>query len=85
MDRREFLKLGALADRRSFWHGAFTSVNTATLQKVWNSPVAVAAGAPQSEPGAQGLLARVWPDCVHFEKRDFTSGKRLDPHWEVKL
>ena len=35
--------------------------------------------------GAQGLLARVWPDCVHFEKRDFTSGKRLDPHWEVKL
>lgn len=74
-----------LADKRSFWHGGFTSVNTATLQKVWNSPEAVAAGAPQSEPRAQGLLVRVWPDYVHFEKRDFTDGKRLDPHWEVKL
>lgn len=74
-----------LADKRSFWHGAFTSVNTSTLQKVWNSPEAVAAGAPQSEPRAQGLLVRVWPDYVHFEKRDFTEGKRLDPHWEVKL
>ena len=69
-----------LADDRSFWKGAFTSVNTATLQHVW--------GVGKNEKirnFPQGLLVRVWPDFVHFERRNFRDGGRFDPAWEREL
>ena len=68
----------SLEDDRSFWRGAFTSVNTATLQHVWG------AGKEQKIRNfPQGLLVRVWPDFVHFERRNFRDGCRFDPAWEV--
>ena len=68
----------SLEDDRSFWRGAFTSVNTATLQHVWG------VGKEQKVRNfPQGLLVRVWPDFVHFERRNFRDGCRFDPAWEV--
>lgn len=73
----------SLDDSRSFWRGKFTSVNAGTLQLVHAPPEKVAAGAPKKEKSPQGLLMRVWPDCVHFERRDFKNACRFDPAWET--
>ena len=69
----------SLEDDRSFWSGAFTSVNTATLQHVWNPDRTKVQNFPQ------GLLVRVWPDFVHFERRNFRDASRFDPAWERKI
>ena len=70
----------SLEDDKSFWHGAFTSVNTATLQHVWG------VGKEQKIRNfPQGLLVRVWPDFVHFERRNFRDGCRFDPAWEARI
>ena len=68
-----------LEDDRSFWRGAFTSVNTATLQHVWRPDGTKELNFPQ------GLLVRVWPDFVHFERRNFRDGGRFDPAWEREI
>lgn len=75
----------ALDDERSFWRGDFTSVNAGTLQLVYHSPEKMAAGAPKKELWPQGLLMRVWPDFVHFERRDFKNQCRFDPAWECPV
>ena len=62
-----------------------TSVNAGTLQLVYHSPEKVAAGAPKKELWPQGLLMRVWPDFVHFERRDFKNLCRFDPAWECPV
>lgn len=69
----------SLEDDRSFWSGAFTSVNTATLQHVWKPDRTKILNFPQ------GLLVRVWPDFVHFERRNFRDGRRFDPAWEREI
>jgi predicted phosphodiesterase len=69
----------SLADNRSFWRGDFTSVNAGTLQHVY-LPKGSSERKIRNSP--QGLLVRVWPDFVHFERRDFKNQCRLDPAWE---
>lgn len=69
----------SLEDDRSFWRGAFTSVNTATLQHVWRPDGTKELNFPQ------GLLVRVWPDFVHFERRNFRDACRFDPAWEREI
>ena len=70
----------SLEDDKSFWRGAFTSVNTATLQHVWS-----AGKAEKIRNFPQGLLVRVWPDFVHVERRNFRDGTRFDPAWESEM
>ena len=69
----------SLADERSFWRGDFTCVNAGTLQHVY-----LPKGSKESKIRnyPQGLLLRVWPDFVHFERRDFKNQCRFDPAWE---
>ncbi|MBR2837326.1 MAG: metallophosphoesterase [Kiritimatiellae bacterium] len=91
----------SLTDDRSIWQGGFTSLGTASLracatpadelhpdsgyENAWGGLNAYKAMRPLAETSRQGMLVRVFDDCIAFTRRDFSSDKMLGGDWVVPL
>lgn len=91
----------SLTDERSIWQGGFTSLGTASLRACaspgdelhpdsgyengWGGQNAFKASRPIPETSRQGMLVRVFNDCIAFTRRDFSTDKTLGGDWVVPL
>ena len=91
----------SLTDERSIWQGGFTSLGTASLracalpgdelhpdsgyENAWGGQNAFKAMRPIPETSQQGMLVRVFDDCVAFTRRDFSTDKMLGGDWVMPL
>ena len=91
----------SLTDTRSIWQGGFTSLGTASLracalpgselypdsgyENAWGGQNAFKAMRPIPEPSRQGMLVRVFDDCISFTRRDFSIDKMLGGDWVMPL
>ena len=91
----------SLTDDRSIWQGGFTSLGTASLracatpgdelhpdsgyENSWGGQNAFKAMRPIPETSQQGMLVRVFDDCVAFSRRDFSTGRMLGGDWVMPL
>ena len=90
-----------LTDERSIWQGAFTALGTSSLRYTGmpynqypdvgiengggkNGAGRVMARMPTMD-GRQGLLVRVYGDCMTFSRRDFMYGRSLGEDWIMPL
>ena len=87
-----------LNDERTLWRGSFTSVGTAALKFLVpfggreNSEIDGAEDSGEQllarlrpEDGKHGMVCRVYPDRVEFERRDFANGLSLGNDWIVPI
>ena len=89
-----------LTDERSIWQGGFTSLGTASLracttphdefpddgyENAWGGLNAFKTMPPLPESSQQGMLVRVFDDCVAFSRRDFSIDKMLGGDWVMPL
>ena len=89
-----------LTDERSIWQGGFTSLGTASLracttptdefpdtgyENAWGGQDAFKTMPPLPETNQQGMLVRVFDDCIAFSRRDFSIGKMLGGDWVVPV
>ena len=91
----------SLTDERSIWQGGFTSLGTASLracavpgdelhpdsgyENAWGGQNAFKAMRPIPEKSRQGMLVRVFDDCIAFTRRDFAIDKMLGGDWVMPL
>jgi hypothetical protein len=91
----------SLTDDRSIWQGGFTSLGTASLrgcatpgdelhpdsgyENAWGGLNAFKAMRPIGETSRQGMLVRVFDDCIAFTRRDFSIDKMLGGDWVMPL
>ena len=91
----------SLTDERSIWQGGFTSLGTASLracavpgnelhpdsgyENAWGGQNAFKAMQPIPEKSKQGMLVRVFDDCIAFTRRDFAIDKMLGGDWVMPL
>ena len=89
-----------LTDERSIWQGGFTSLGTASLracttphdefpefgyENAWGGPNAYKTMAPLPETSQQGMLVRVFDDCIAFTRRDFSIDRMIGGDWVMPL
>ena len=89
-----------LVDERSIWQGGFTSLGTASLracstpsdefpengfENAWGGENAFKAMTPIKETSKQGMLVRVFDDCIAFTRRDFAIDSLLGGDWVMPL
>ena len=89
-----------LIDERSIWQGGFTSLGTASLracstpsdvfpengfENAWGGENAFKAMTPIKETSKQGMLVRVFDDCIAFTRRDFAIDSLLGGDWVMPL
>ena len=89
-----------LTDERSVWQGGFTSLGTASLracttphdefpehgyENAWGGPNAFKVMPPLPETSKQGMLVRVFDDCIAFSRRDFAIDRSLGGDWMMPL
>ena len=91
----------SLTDERSIWQGGFTSLGTASLracalpgselqpdsgyENAWGGQNAFKAMDPLPETSQQGMLVRVFDDCIAFTRRDFSIDRMLGGDWVMPL
>ena len=91
----------SLTDDRSIWQGGFTSLGTASLracalpggelqpesgyENAWGGQNAFKAMDPLPETSRQGMLVRVFDDCIAFTRRDFSIDRMLGGDWVMPL
>lgn len=91
----------SLTDDRSIWQGGFTSLGTASLracalpgselqpesgyENAWGGQNAFKAMDPLPETSRQGMLVRVFDDCLAFTRRDFSIDRMLGGDWVMPL
>ena len=91
----------SLTDERSIWQGGFTSLGTASLRACatpsdelhpdsgyengWGGQNAFKAMRPMPEKSRQGMLVRVFDDCIAFSRRDFVIDRMLGGDWVMPL
>ena len=89
-----------LVDERSIWQGGFTSLGTASLRACamptdefpdtgfengWGGQNAFKAMSPIGETSRQGMLVRVFDDCVAFTRYDFSENAVLGGDWVMPI
>lgn len=89
-----------LVDERSIWQDGFTSLGTASLryagtpndefpetgfENAWGGPNNLKTMRPFNEKDHQGMLVRVFDDCIAFSRRDFGRDKMLGGDWVMPL
>ena len=83
-----------LNDDRDLWQGAFTSIGTASLSYLYpmparentyhdDSPLKPPYQMPNMDcsDGRQGMVMRIYDDCLTFERREFVYDQMLDDNW----
>lgn len=83
-----------LNDDRDLWQGAFTSIGTASLSYLYpmparentyhdDSPLKPPYQMPRLEctDGRQGMVMRVYENCLTFERREFVYDQMVDDSW----
>ena len=85
----------SITDERCIWQGKFMSVGTGSLRYIFsqywrdngedhNGIVKQMRILPE-RTGRQGMLVKVYDDCMVFVRREFVHGKSLGPDWVVPL
>ena len=89
-----------LTDERSIWQDGFTSLGTASLracttphdefpddgfENAWGGINAYKVMEPLPETSRQGMLVRVFDDCIAFSRRDFSIDRMLGGDWVMPL
>ncbi len=83
-----------LNDDRNFWQDSFTSIGTASLYYLYPMPArentyqADSSLKPiyqmpriECKDGRQGMVMRVYDQCITFERKEFVYDKTLDDSW----
>lgn len=84
-----------LTDDRDLWQGAFTSVGTASLSYLYPMPARENTYHDEGNTfkpvyqmpnmdcskGRQGLIMRVYDNCITMERREFVYDQMLDDNW----
>lgn len=83
-----------LNDERDLWQGAFTSIGTASLSYLYpmparentyhdDSPLKPPYQMPKMDcsDGRQGMVMRVWDNCLTFERREFVYDQLVADSW----
>lgn len=82
-------------DERCVWQGAFTSIGTSSLSYIFaqywrengeaHGPRTLQMPCLNEGAGKQGLLMHVYDDRLVLERREFVTGEKTGPDWEVPL
>lgn len=83
-----------LTDDRDLWQGEFTSIGTASLKYLYPMPARENTYQDDSNikpvyqmpnmdcsQGRQGMVMRVYDDCITFERREFVHDQQLGEDW----
>lgn len=83
-----------LGDDRDLWQGPFTSIGTASLsylypmparentyQDDWNKKPPTQMANMECSQGKQGMIMRVYDNCLTFERREFVYDQSLGDPW----